>query len=133
MASLTPEAPERSLTGLVGDVARDLTALVSHEVRLARIELTEGLGRALRSSIMLVGGALVALMGVQALIAAAILGLATTMAAWLAALIVGAVVLLVGGVAVLAGKSRLQQSAILPARAAEAVRSDANMIREKFR
>jgi uncharacterized membrane protein YqjE len=133
MASLTPEAPERSLTGLVGDVARDLTALVSHEVRLARIELTEGLGRALRSSIMLVGGALVALMGVQALIAAAILGLATTMAAWLAALIVGAVVLLVGGVAVVAGKSRLQRSAILPSRAAEAVRSDANMIREKFR
>jgi uncharacterized membrane protein YqjE len=132
VSAAAPQTPERTLTGLFGDVARDLAELVSHEVRLARIEISEGVNRAMRGGIMLLAGALVALVGAQALLAAAILALAQVVTPWLAALIVGVVVVVIGVAVLMAGKSRLQAATLLPNRTADSVRKDANMIREKF-
>ena len=51
---------------------------------------------------------------------------------WLAALIVGAALLLVSGVAALLGKARLKKAApLVPAQATDSVKADVNEIRER--
>ena len=101
----SPEPVGNSSVGdLVARLSRDISTLVRDELRLAQAETTAK-AKKLGLGIGLFGGAgLVALFGVGALVAAAILGLATTMHAWLAALIVGAALILIAGAAALAGK-----------------------------
>ncbi|MGC4112252.1 MAG: phage holin family protein [Nocardioides sp.] len=73
---------------------------------------------------------LLALYGVGVLITTAILALALAMAAWLAALIVAAVVLVFAGVAALLGKTRLKAvGSPMPERAVDNLKRDVETIR----
>ena len=68
---------------------------------------------------------LLAFLGVQVLIATAILALALVLPAWLSALIIGVVLLLAAGVAALLGKGRVDDATpAKPERATEGVRED---------
>jgi hypothetical protein len=83
---------------------------------------------------MLSGGGLVALYGVGCLIACAVLAISLALAAWLAALIVGAALLAVAGIAALAGKARMQRAAPpVPQEAVESVKADVREIKERAR
>ena len=62
---------------------------------------------------MLGGSGLIALYGVACLLACAILGLSRVLEPWLAALIVGAALLLVSGIAALLGKARLKKAILI--------------------
>ena len=55
-------------------------------------------------------GAVLALFGLATLIAAAVLGLATVVAPWLAALIVGVTVLMIGGAVAAVGATRSKKA-----------------------
>jgi xanthine/uracil permease len=72
------------------------------------------------------GGVLYA--GLLFLLLAAMLGLAEVMPAWLAALIVGGVVVIIGLVMVKSGSSKLQPSSFSPDRTAESMRKDKEMV-----
>ena len=87
---------DRSLGELFGDLAGQTGALVREEVALAKAELTRTETQAGKDIGVLVIGGAVAYAGLLALLAAAILALATVLPAWLAALIVGLVVAGVG-------------------------------------
>ena len=65
------------------------------------------------------------------LIAAAVLGLALVLPAWLAALIVGVVVLAIAGIAALVGKKQLDQA--VPERAVASVKTDVAEIKESIK
>ena len=56
------------------------------------------------------GAGLVALYGVGALVAAAIIGIGTVLEPWIAAAIVGAVLLAVAGILALTGKKQVEQA-----------------------
>jgi hypothetical protein len=84
--------------------------LVREELQLAKVEMTDkakhaGIGAGLFSTAGIVG-----LFGVGALVATAILALALVMPAWLASLVVGAVLLVAAAVTALAGKKQVQQA-----------------------
>lgn len=79
-------------------------------------------------------GLMLIYLGVGALIATAILGLATVLSPWLAALIVSLIVLAVGGTLAAVGASRAKNSAPpVPSETAESVRKDVNTVKEHVR
>jgi hypothetical protein len=76
----------------------------------------------------------VALFGVGALVAAAVAGLATVLDVWLAALIVGVLLLVVAGVLALAGRAQLRRAVPpVPEQAVEGVARDVDTVKEAVR
>jgi len=126
------EATEQSLNELVRRLSSQTASLVRKEIRLAQLELQEKGKRAGIGAGMFGGSGLVALYGVGALIAAAILALATAVTPWLAALIVAVVFFAVAGVLALTGKQQVQQATPpAPEAAIESVQADVDAVKER--
>ena len=110
MTEPATHSPDPGVGELVGQLSEQVSRLVRDELRLAQVEM-KAKAKAAGTGIGLFGGAgVVAAYGLGVLIAAAVLGLATAVDAWLAALIVGVVVLAVAAVAALLGKRQVQQA-----------------------
>ena len=124
--------PERSVAELFSELATETTTLVRKEFELARAELSHNVSKATTGVVLLVAGGLAALLGVQALIACAILVLMRWVEPWQSALIVGAVVLVIGSILVLVGKSRLQLSTLTPRRTIATLRQDGLWAKEQL-
>jgi hypothetical protein len=94
---------QRTFPEVLQDIAGNLQEIVRSEFRLAKTEVREAADRAARPTAILMSGLVVGLYGTGFLLLAAVYGLATVMAAWLAALVVGgslsvtAVILFVSG------------------------------------
>lgn len=69
--------------------------------------------------------------GFLVLLAAAVLGLAHFVVDWLAALIVGAVVIAIGFIMIQTGKNKLQPSTFKPERTQQALREDKEMVQRR--
>lgn len=124
----------RSLSQLIIDLQRESSTLVRDEVALVRAELNEKVSQALNGAISLLMGALVAFSAlIIVLIAIAELLITLDVAGWLAYLIVGGVVLVIGVIMLMKGKSNLQPSNLKPTRTAEELRRDREMVREQVR
>ena len=106
---LMPTAPDsRSVGELLRDLAGDSASLVRQEFALARTEAQDKLHQTITASTELVVGALVALAALIVLLEAAVYGLTRAgLEHWLAALIVGGVVGIVGFVLVRKGQNEL--------------------------
>ncbi len=121
---------DRSVAGLLSDLADETGVLVRQEIALFKAEIREKLGRLGVGAGALAAGGLVAFSGWLALIAAAILGLGNVLAPWLAALIVAVVVIVIGAGLLLFGKSRLDAGALVPRRTLTSLRENEEWIRE---
>jgi hypothetical protein len=127
-----PPDPRTASTGeLIGQLSDQLTKLVRDEVRLAQAEVTQK-AKKLGVGIGLFGGAgVVALLGVGALVTAAILALALVLPGWLAGLIVAVVLFLVAGVLALLGKKDVQEAAPpLPTDTLASVQADIDTVKQ---
>jgi hypothetical protein len=107
---------ERSTGEIVQDVMRDVGEVVRGEVRLAKAEMGEKVSQASKSGVMFGGAALCGVMGFAALVFAAIVGLAIFVSIWLAATIVGVLLLCVAGAMFLAGRAKLKEVSPAPER-----------------
>src|SRR5918995_5757219 len=101
---------DKPLGELVQDLSRQTSTLIRQEMRLAQTELAEKGRHAGRGAGMFGGAGAVALYGVGALVAAAILRLATVLDAWIAAAAIGAVLLVIAGILALTGKKELDEA-----------------------
>ena len=129
-----PPSAERPTGELVKQLSEQVSALVREELKLAQLEMTRKGKQAGRGIGMVGGGGLLALYGVGCLIACAIIGLSHVVAPWLAALIVGAALLAIAGVAALMGKGRIQRATPpVPTEAAASVKADVEEIKERAR
>jgi fatty acid desaturase len=124
---------DRPVTALLSDLVNEIALLFRQEATLFRTELTEAMGRAGRGAATLAVGGVLALGGFLVLLAAAVLGLATVLPPWLAALIVGVVVLALGAILLLVGKSRLDAEALVPRRTLRSLREDQIWLKEQVR
>jgi hypothetical protein len=115
---------DESAPGLLGRLIEDVTGLFRNELALARAETMEAAHTAKAGIGAVATGGAVALLGGMALVAAAVLGLANVMEAWLAALIVGGVLAIVGYAMINAGKKRLEPSNFKLERTQESLRRD---------
>jgi hypothetical protein len=127
-------ARDTSTRDLVQDLSRQTSTLIRQEMRLAQAELAEKGRHAGKGAGMFGGAGLVALYGVGALVAAAILGLATVIEPWIAAAAVGAVLLLVAGILALTGKKELAEAGPpKPEQTLESVQRDVATVKERAR
>lgn len=121
--------PDRSVATLLSDLATEAGMLVRQEVALFRAEINEKLARLGQGVGALAAGGLIAFSGWLAVLAAAVLGLSQIVAPWLAALIVGLVVLVLGAGLVLFGKNRLD---LVPRRSLGSLREEKTWIRDQL-
>jgi hypothetical protein len=129
-----PEAPnqDRPLGELVQDLSRQTSTLIRQEMRLAQAELTEKGKHASKGAGMFGGAGLVALYGVGALVAAAILGLATVLDPWIAAAAIGVGLLAIAGLLALTGKKEIEEAGPpKPEQAIESVQRDVETVKAR--
>ncbi|MBV9801819.1 MAG: phage holin family protein [Solirubrobacterales bacterium] len=126
MANASETRPtDASMAELVQQLSEQSSRLARQEVELARAELAIKGKRAGIGAGMFGGAGVFGVYALGALIAAAILALATAVAAWLAALIVTAVLGAIAGVLALQGKTKIQQATPpVPEQATESVKED---------
>jgi hypothetical protein len=124
--------PGRPVSALLSDLACETGTLISQEFALFKAELQEKLGRFGGGIGALAAGGLIAFSGWLVLLAAAVLGLSHVVAPWLAALIVGVVVLAIGGGLLLFGRSRMKADTLVPGRTLNSLREDQAWIREQL-
>ena len=114
---------------LLRELAHEVPSLLTKEIALAKSEARETM-RVTRAGVAAVAtGGAVAMAGLIVLMFSAVYGLATVMELWLAALIVGAAVMLIGYVMVQAGKKKFEAESIRPNRTLNALHKDQNAIR----
>ncbi|WP_152389985.1 phage holin family protein [Azotobacter salinestris] len=119
-----------SIVGLLGQLARELPSLVTKELALAKVEISESINATKTGVMSLAGGGAVLLAGLIILLQAAVYALSQVMDAWLAALIVGVIVVAIGYVMVQGGKKKFVPSAFKPSRTLHSLQKDKDAIRE---
>jgi uncharacterized membrane protein YqjE len=118
------EARERPTSDLLRELSDQTTQLVRKEIELAKVELSEKGKRAGQGAGMFGGAAVLGALALGALTACAILALATAMAAWLAALIVGVVAL--------SGKRQVKRAVPpMPEEAVETTKEDVEWVKQR--
>jgi hypothetical protein len=103
------DAASMSTPKLVSETVREALALVRAEIQLAKLELRADLASGVGAAKRLGVAGICALAVVNLLLVAAALALATVMPAWAAALVVAAVVALVGAIAGFIGWKRVSR------------------------
>lgn len=122
--------PTSASTGqLISQASDQLSDLVRSEMQLARTELMESVKHAGKGGGLFGAAGIAALYGLGVLIAAAVLGLSVALDAWLAALIVGIVLLAAAGVAALAGKREVTQATPPVQQTRDSVKADIETVK----
>ncbi len=113
-----------SIPDLIRQLASDVSTLTSKEMALAKAEFRAAANDAKKGIGSIATGAGVAFAGLLFLLLSATYGLAEVVPPWAAALIVGAVVLVIGLVMVSGGKKKLEADSFVPARTIDSVQKD---------
>ncbi len=126
------EAEERSVSELMQQLTKQTTRLAQKEIELAKAEMAiKGKRLGIGAGAFSAAG-LIALLALGAVTAAAILGLATALEGWLAALIVAVVYLVIAGALALVGRSKVQAATPpVPEQTAESIKEDVESTKEK--
>lgn len=98
---------ERSAADVLRDIVANVQTIVRSEVRLARAELRDDIAKRKAAAIWIAGGAAAGLIATAVLVLALVEGLTLVMPRWAAALTVGVVLAVAGGVSLNAGLTRL--------------------------
>ena len=121
----------RSVGQLLRDLADDVTRLIRDELALARSEASDNVHRMGAAVISIAAGAVLGVAALVVLLQAVVMGLSNHMPDWMAAVITGGVVALVGLILVHKGQKDLSASSLAPTRTAANVRKDLNMVKEQ--
>jgi uncharacterized membrane protein YqjE len=122
------ERRSQSVVTLLRRLTHELSTLLRQEIRLATVEISGALKRAVAGTLATASGGAVLFAGLLVLLAAAVLGLATVLPAWASALIVGVVVSVIGLILVLSGAKQLNPSALEPERSVRSLAKDKDVL-----
>lgn len=125
----------RSLSTLVSDLTQQSSDLIRKEAELAKAEMSEKLSEAQSALIALaIGGALL-IVGMFYILNAVVYGIAEILppdlSPWLAALIVGGTISVIGYLLVQKSKSKLQPKNLKPEQTMDSLQHDKIMLKEK--
>ncbi|HEX5828911.1 MAG TPA: phage holin family protein [Candidatus Limnocylindrales bacterium] len=125
---------DRSLGDLFGSLTSQLGQLIHKEVELARTEITANAVRTGKNASVMGAGGAIAYGGFLVLLAAAV-GLLASLGLdlWLAALVVGLVVVGIGLALVQRGRSQLEASSLAPTKTIESLKEDAEWAKDQTR
>ena len=130
MNSDRSETSQRSLFALIGSVPALLSGLIRDELTSLRNEIIGKLKNAGAGIGLLVSAAFFALFSLMALSAAAVLGLATVLPAWVAALVVAAGIMIIAVTLALLGLRTLRTGMPpVPTGAIESIKKDVKTLK----
>lgn len=115
---------DRSLGDLFSELSRQTSTLVRQEIALAKAEMSQKASQAGKDAGMIGAGGAIAYAGFLAIVAAAVLLLGKAIDWWLAALIVGVLVAIVGGILIKMGLDHLKQTSPAPEQTIETLKED---------
>jgi hypothetical protein len=122
---------DRSIGELFTELAGDTSTLVRQEVALAKAELTRNAARVGKQvGLLAIGGAL-GYAALLAIVAAAIMGLAEVIPAWVSALVVGVVFALIAGWLITRALHALKQAEVAPRVTIETLKEDAQWMKDQ--
>jgi hypothetical protein len=115
-------------------VVSEIAYLLQSEIRLARSEISEKLGKAANGGIMIGAGAILALAGLIVLLLAIVqwLAIAGLPHQW-GLLLVGGGVLLLGAVIGMSGARNMKGSALVPHRTIDQLKADFTVVKEQMK
>jgi uncharacterized membrane protein len=121
----------QKITDLVRHLLDQVSTLFRQELSLATAELSRSLSALIVgiTSVAVAGALLFA--GLLVLLFAAVSGLALVLPAWLSAVIVGVVVVLIGASLLGVGVSRFNAATVPPKRSAESLRKDKDVLTQR--
>lgn len=132
---MTGPRTDRSLGDLFGELSAQSTRLIRDEIRLAVVEIKRSIADVARESAMVgaggaiaYAGAIVLLFGIGLLISDLI-----NKPGWVGLVVVGAIVLIVGGVLAYRSLAALRAARVVPERTMETLRADADWAKEQTR
>ena len=120
---------DNSVTGLIKSLADDVTRLFSQEVALAKAEVSTALDHIKAGVLSLAIGLGVLFVGFIVLLFAAAEALSLVVASWLAYLIVGGVVAIIGLILLMKAKKNLNPESMVPNRTIDSLKKDEAMVR----
>lgn len=131
---MTDLRQERSIGELFGQLSEDVGLLVRQEAQLAKAEMQAKFSHSVADLVWVAAGGVVGLIGALALAAALVLLLIDPIGIkpWLAALLVGGVLALLGFVILQAGVRKLKTIDPVPRRAAESIKDDIRTVKEQL-
>ena len=125
---------ERPIGELFSKLSNETSTLIRQEMELARAELTEKGKEAGKGAGLFGGAGAVGLLGAGALTAGVILLLATAIAGWLAAVLVGLVYVAVAAFLALQGRKRIQAATPpMPEQTIDTVKEDVEWAKTRAR
>ena len=105
----TKPATDASLGELLSQLSTQTSRLVRDEIRLAQKEFQDSARHAGMGAGLISVAGLLAVLGLLTLVAAAVAALSLVLPVWAAALIVGAVLLVIAGIAALISRGQLER------------------------
>ena len=127
---------DKSLAALLSDLTRDMVDLVRQEIALARAEMSTKIGSAQAALTSVAIGAAILLAGLFIILLAVVKGvemmLPPSVAPWLAPLLVGAVVIVIGYVMLKGGSSKLTAENLMPNKTMDSLKRDKIVAQEKM-
>jgi hypothetical protein len=121
-----------SAIGLLRRLVDEFSVLFRKEIALAKAEAVESFSHLKVAAINIASGGAVLFAGLLVLLAAALLGLSHVVADWLAALIVGGIVSIVGFVMINSGKNKFDSSSLKPEKTQRALQQDKEMLERRM-
>lgn len=134
-------ASDSSLSDLLRTLVDDTRTLVRDEIALAKTEVGEKAELALRQSILIGVGGVLAVVGAVALLSAVTLALAQALtpllgreaALWVAPLLMGVGSCVTGGLLVRHGVNRMKGDQLLPRKTIESLRETGHAVADRFK
>lgn len=120
-----------SITELISRIKFDISTIIRREFALIRIELSDKIKRMIVDAIMIVAGAIVLFLGIQVLIATAIIALSYVIPLWLSALIIGLVLFIAGGAGAVSGINRLKKTDWMPRNSLKLFKEDVSWLKRQ--
>ncbi|HVY82081.1 MAG TPA: phage holin family protein [Steroidobacteraceae bacterium] len=121
----------QSTLDLMRRLLNEVSTLFRQELTLARAEFMRSISRVLVSATSIAAGGAVLYAGLLVLLAAAVLGLSKVLEPWLAALIIGVVVGVIGYVMLHAGIKKMSNTSVKPELTQDSLKRDKDVLMRK--
>ncbi|HSU24842.1 MAG TPA: phage holin family protein [Pyrinomonadaceae bacterium] len=131
MAQQIMQREERSIGDLFSELATETSTLIRQEMALAQTEMTQKATKAGKNVGYLAVGGAVGYAGLLAIVAGVIMGLSYLMPAWIAALLVGAVIAIASYVLISSGLTALKNMEVKPTATVETIKEDAQWLKNQ--
>lgn len=122
---------EQSIGDLFSELANETSLLIRQEISLAQTEMTQKAVKVGKNVGFLAIGGAIGYIGLMAIVAAIIIGLAYFIPLWLSALIVGIVIAIIAAVLISSAIKNLKNAELAPKQTIETLKEDAQWLKKQ--